>query len=31
MGLPITSTPAVILNGAGVYDYEHEKCFGFKR
>lgn len=30
MGLPITSTPAVILNGAGVYDYEHEKMLWFQ-
>lgn len=27
--LPIKSTPAVVLNGAGIYDYEHEKCFRF--
>ena len=30
MRLPITSTPAVILNGAGVYDYEHEKMLWFQ-
>ena len=30
MGLPITSTPAVILNGAGVYDYENEKMLWFQ-
>ena len=27
--LPIKSTPAVILNGAGIYDYEHEKMLSF--
>lgn len=28
--LPISSTPAVILNGAGVYDYEREKMLWFQ-
>lgn len=28
--LPISSTPAVILNGAGVYDYDHEKLLWFQ-
>lgn len=28
--LPISSTPAVILNGAGVYDYDHEKMLWFQ-
>lgn len=27
--LPIASTPAVLLNGAGIYDYEHEKMLRF--
>lgn len=27
--LPIAGTPAVILNGAGVYDYNHEKMLHF--
>ena len=27
--LPIKSTPAVILNGAGIYDYEHERMLSF--
>ena len=27
--LPIQSTPAIILNGAGLYDYEHEKMLRF--
>ncbi len=27
--LPISGTPAVILNGAGVYDYSHEKMLHF--
>ena len=27
--LPIKSTPAVILNGAGVYDYQNEKMLSF--
>lgn len=27
--LPIKSTPAVVLNGAGIYDYEHEKMLSF--
>ena len=27
--LPIKSTPAVILNGAGIYDYKHEKMLSF--
>lgn len=27
--LPIKGTPAVILNGAGVYDYAHEKMLSF--
>lgn len=27
--LPIVSTPAVLLNGAGIYDYEHEKMLRF--
>ncbi len=27
--LPIKSTPAVILNGAGIYDYENEKMLSF--
>lgn len=29
--LPISGTPAVILNGAGVYDYEHEKMLWFQQ
>lgn len=28
-GLPIQSTPAILLNGAGLYDYEHEKMLRF--
>lgn len=28
-GLPIASTPAVLLNGAGIYDYEHERMLRF--
>lgn len=27
--LPIQSTPAILLNGAGLYDYEHEKMLRF--
>lgn len=27
--LPISSTPAVLLNGAGIYDYEHERMLRF--
>lgn len=27
--LPISDTPAVILNGAGIYDYKHEKMLSF--